>query len=58
MGIFGKLIQAGIKTAALPLSVGQDILTMAGGASPEATKENLSEIKNKLKKAYDSLDED
>lgn len=60
MGLFGKIVQATIKTASLPVAVVKDVCTLGGAITDNRgtyTGERLSEIKDKAEEIYDSLDD-
>ncbi len=58
--LFGNLIQATVRTVALPVSLARDILPLDGYATgnDSVTAENLEKIKEELDDAFDALDEE
>jgi hypothetical protein len=61
MGIFKKLVKAGVDTVLLPVAVVADVATL-GGINTDRDKSyikgQLESIKKALEDAYDELDED
>lgn len=58
--LFGNLAQAAIRTLELPVSAVRDILPIDGYSVglPSVTGENVEQIKDELKDAFDALDEE
>lgn len=60
MSIFGKLLQATIKTVVLPVDMVKDCIPGGGGlvdGHQSHTSQAVGEIKDKLEDAYDELDD-
>jgi hypothetical protein len=56
MGFFSNIISATVKTALTPLAVVKDVVNVATGNEPEATKNLLNSAGKDLKEVGEDLD--
>ena len=57
MGFFSNIISAAVKTALTPVAVVADVVNVATGREPEATKELLKSAGEDVSDAIDDIDE-
>ncbi len=57
MGLFGKIIKTGIRTATLPINVAKDVITLGGVKKKTSTEEGWDALIDALEELSDEIDD-
>jgi hypothetical protein len=55
MGFFSEIISATVKTVTTPIAIVKDVVNVAIGEEPDATKKHIESVGDDVKKAADGL---
>ncbi len=57
MGLFGKIVKTGIRTATLPIDVAKDIVTLGGDKEKTNTEQGWDALVDALEELGDEIDD-